>query len=237
MRSTRDDVAALQRRARRRRDASGRASRASIWPGRRSARRPARRYLRDNIKCTISATTSAPASELFYRYAAEAGASRTPSRLRSTEPDGRSRTERRSDRRTAFAPGRACPATRRCELYRHAPTSLLGQLADARPRAQASGRRRHLHHRPQRQLHERLRREVQLLRVLPAGRIAARATCSASTSCSARSTRRSRVGGVQLLLQGGHNPGPAADVVRGSVPRGQGSAIRRSSCTRCRRRK
>ena len=33
------------------------------------------------------------------------------------------------------------------------------------------------------------------------------------------------VGGVQLLLQGGHNPDLPLDVVRGSVPRDQGSAI------------
>ena len=31
------------------------------------------------------------------------------------------------------------------------------------------------------------------------------------------------VGGVQLLLQGGHNPDLPLDVVRGSVPRGQGA--------------
>ena len=60
-----------------------------------------------------------------------------------------------------------------------------------RPRAQASRRHRHLHHRPQRQLHERLRREVQLLRVLPRRSDRAKATCSASTRSSGRSTRRS----------------------------------------------
>ena len=65
----------------------------------------------------------------------------------------------------------------------------------------------------------------------------ARATCSGSRRSSGRSTRRSRVGGVQLLLQGGHNPDLPLDVVRGSVPRGQAALSRRSSCTRCRRRK
>ena len=45
------------------------------------------------------------------------------------------------------------------------------------------------------------------------------------------------VGGVQLLLQGGHNPDLPLDVVRGSVPRHQGALSRRSSCTRCRRRR
>ena len=45
------------------------------------------------------------------------------------------------------------------------------------------------------------------------------------------------VGGVQLLLQGGHNPDLPLSLVRGSVPRDQGRGIRPSSCTRCRRRK
>ena len=45
------------------------------------------------------------------------------------------------------------------------------------------------------------------------------------------------LGGVQLLLQGGHNPDLPLDVVRGSVPRGQAALSRRSSCTRSRRRK
>ena len=43
------------------------------------------------------------------------------------------------------------------------------------------------------------------------------------------------LGGVQILLQGGHNPDLPLDVVRGSVPRHQGALSRRSSCTRCRR--
>ncbi len=56
-------------------------------------------------------------------------------------------------------------------LYREAPTSLLGHLADDDSRPQASGADRHLHHRPQRELHERVRREVRVLCVLPASRI------------------------------------------------------------------
>ena len=61
------------------------------------------------------------------------------------------------------------------------------------------------------------------------------ATCSGSRRSSRRSTRRSRVGGVQLLLQGGHNPDlPIAwyeDLFRAVK---QNS--RTSSCTRSRRR-
>ena len=91
-------------------------------------------------------------------------------------------------------------------LYREAPTYWLAAHGRPRPRPQAPERHRHLHHRSQRQLHERLRRALQLLRVLPAGRRRAGATCSASTRSSARSTRRSRSAAVQLLLQGGHNP-------------------------------
>ena len=45
------------------------------------------------------------------------------------------------------------------------------------------------------------------------------------------------LGGVQLLMQGGHNPGSAARLVRGSVPGGEAALSRRSSCTRYRRRK
>ena len=45
------------------------------------------------------------------------------------------------------------------------------------------------------------------------------------------------LGGGQLLLQGGHNPDLPIAVVRGSVPRGQAALSRRSSCTRCRRRR
>ena len=74
------------------------------------------------------------------------------------------------------------------------------------PRAQASRGRRHLHHRPQRQLHEHLRCALQLLRVLSPRGIGVKATSWASRRSSARSTRRSAVGGNQLLLQGGHNP-------------------------------
>ena len=90
-------------------------------------------------------------------------------------------------------------------LYRDAPTHALGRLADA-VRA-----RRH----PERVVSYIIDRNVNYTNVCvarcnfcafyrPVG--SARATCSASTRSSGRSTRRLRVGGNQLLLQGGHNP-------------------------------
>ena len=90
-------------------------------------------------------------------------------------------------------PGRAAASigTRRWSSIaaRRRPPRAAGRR---HPRPQASRARRHLHHRPQRQLHERLRGAVQLLRVLPAGRLEPKATCSGSTRSSGRSTRRSR---------------------------------------------
>ena len=77
--------------------------------------------------------------------------------------------------------------------------AAVSQRADRAPRtarrrdsrAEASRRHRHLHHRPQRQLHERLRGEVQLLRVLSPGRIAGRLRARLRRDSSGRSTRRS----------------------------------------------
>ena len=100
----------------------------------------------------------------------------------------------------------ASPQTRRCCSIASAPTYWLGRMADASaPRKHPEGRR-HLHHRPQRQLHERLRGALQLLRVLPRSRSQRRATCSASTRSSRRSTRRSRLAVCSCCCKGGHNP-------------------------------
>ena len=74
------------------------------------------------------------------------------------------------------------------------------------PRPQAPGPRRHLHHRPQRQLHEHLRGALQLLRVLSAGRVAATATCSASRRSSGRSTRRSPSAATSCCCRAGTTP-------------------------------
>ncbi len=82
-------------------------------------------------------------------------------------------------------------------------TRPAGRRDPRPPPSRAAG---DLHHRPQRELHQRVCRTLQLLRVLPHGRAVPTATCCRARSCSPRSTRRSSVGGNQLLLQGGHNP-------------------------------
>ena len=121
---------------------------------------------------------------------------------------------RTSDRATRRS---SCIATRR--------RSLLGRLADGvRARKHPDGVVTYIIDRNVNYTNVCVA-QVQLLRVLPPRRLAARATCSASTSCSGRSTRRSRSAACQLLLQGGHNPDLPLDLVRGSVPRDQGSAI------------
>ena len=92
------------------------------------------------------------------------------------------------------------------ELYQRAPLLELGRAGRRRAVAAASRAGGHLHHRPQHQLHQRLRRRLRVLRVLPPARSTARATCSASRRSAPRSTSARRIGGVQILLQGGHNP-------------------------------
>ena len=72
-------------------------------------------------------------------------------------------------------------------------------------RAQASRPRRHLHHRPQRQLHERLRGALQLLRVLPPVG-SGDGYVLGFDEIFRKIEETIAVGGVQLLLQGGHNP-------------------------------
>ena len=178
--------------ARRAASRTPRRSRASTWTMRPSGRRSARGTCAI-ISSTIWATRKAQGSSTFYRYAAEIGVApaRRVTLLRVT-PEGVTTTDMVHDLIDKVrARASAIDAAEALELYRHAPTPLLGQLADAIRAAQASGRHRHLHHRPQRQLHERLRREVQLLRVLPRRSDRRTATCSGSTSCSERSTRRS----------------------------------------------
>jgi hypothetical protein len=113
--------------------------------------------------------------------------------------------------------------------------------APARPprrcdsRAQAPGADRHLHHRSQRQLHERLRRALQLLRVLPAGRLADGYVLGFD-EIFRKIDETIAVGGNQLLLQGGHNPDlPIAwyeDLFRAVKQR-----YPSSSFTRCRHRR
>ena len=56
----------------------------------------------------------------------------------------------------------------------------------------------------------------------------------ASRRSSARSTRRSPLGGVQLLLQGGHNPDLPIEWYEDLFRAVKAAISRRSSCTRCR---
>ena len=105
-------------------------------------------------------------------------------------------------------------------LYRGAPMSLLGELADeVRARKHPDGIVTYIIDRNVNYTNVCVARCNFCAFYRPVG--SARATCSASTRSSGRSTRRLRVGGVQLLLQGGHNPDLPLDVVRGSVPRRQ----------------
>ena len=117
--------------------------------------------------------------------------------------------------------GERVSADEALELYRHAPTSLLGRLADAVRARKHPDADRHLHHRPQRQLHERLRGEVQLLRVLSPGRIRGRlrARLRRAVPEDRRDDRRRR---RAAAAAGWSQPGPAVDVVRGPVPGDQG---------------
>ncbi len=92
-----------------------------------------------------------------------------------------------------------------CALHRGADAGA-GPAGRCRARAQASRPRRHLHHRPQRQLHERLRGALQLLRVLPAGRLGRRLRAWGSTRSSARSTRPSASAAGSSCCRAGTTP-------------------------------
>ena len=136
----------------------------------------ARRYLRENLRFDLT-PRALEGLRTYYREAvalglAPPGVTPTCSSFRRRPIASHERRIEQYDRRrivTAFR-GRdaADAATTALELYTEAPTALLGRLADDVRAPQASGRRRHLHHRPQRQLHERVRRALQVLRVLPA---------------------------------------------------------------------
>ena len=101
---------------------------------------------------------------------------------------------------------------RRCGLY-HLPLEELGALADRRRQLARAGRLRrpgqrdrHLHHRPEHQLHQRLQRLLQVLRLLPHGEGRRRLRDHAARRWTGRSRRPWRSGGTQILLQGGHHP-------------------------------
>ena len=128
---------------------------------------------------------------------------------------------------------RVTPA-RRSTLYRHAPTSLLGQLADGiRARKHPDGVVTYI-----------IDRNVNYTNVCVAGATSARSTAPVGSpegyvlgfdELFRKIDETIAVGGVQLLLQGGHNPDlPLAwyeDLFRAI----KAALSRRSSCTRCRR--
>ncbi len=83
---------------------------------------------------------------------------------------------RRGRRRPPVARGRAAPVRRRAGAG-------AGRRRRRAPPGAAPRRRGHVHHRPQRQLHQRLRHPVQVLQLLPAARpTRPRATCCRATS-------------------------------------------------------
>ena len=92
------------------------------------------------------------------------------------------------------------------ELYQRAPLLELGQLADAERWRHHPDPRRHLHRRPQHQLHERLRRRLRLLRVLPPAQAQRRLRAVSFEQIGAKIDECKAIGGVQILMQGGHNP-------------------------------
>jgi cyclic dehypoxanthinyl futalosine synthase len=116
--------------------------------------------------------------------------------------------------------GERVDADQALELYLRAPTALLGRLADE-VRA-----RKH----PDRLVTYIIDRNVNYTNVCvakcnfcafyrPVG--SPTVTCSGSTSCSGRSTKRSPSAAMQLLMQGGHNP-ICRSPGRRPVPRDQG---------------
>ena len=105
-------------------------------------------------------------------------------------------------------------------LYRQAPTSLLGRLADAIRARKHPEKRRHLHHRPQRQLHQRVRGEVHVLRVLSSGRIERRLRARVRRAVQ-EDRRDHRDRRRPVAVAGRPQPRPAADLVRRSVSRDQ----------------
>ena len=122
------------------------------------------------------------------------------------------------------------PRRRRPSFFTTKRRRIGWAASRTRPCAQASGRCRLLHHRPQRQLHQRLRRPLQLLCVLSPGRTP-RDTSSVSRRIFRKIDETIDVGGVQLLLQGGHNPDLPIEWYE-DLFRAVKRAIRTSSCTR-----
>ena len=178
------------------------------------------RYLRENIKYHLRRRgTGRPGAVLSVCGGNRRGAvfGRPPVLLMPANPANITRLVEQGIRQ---APG--VDAAEALELYRSAPTAVLGAPGRRHPRAQASRAARHLHHRPQRQLHERLRGEVQLLRVLPGSWIAGRLRARVRRAVS--QDRRDDRGRRRAAAAAGRPQSrPPAVVVRGSVPGGQGA--------------
>ena len=113
----------------------------------------------------------------------------------------------------------------------------LGRAADAVTPPAAPRAVSHLQHRPQHQLHERLRRRLRLLRLLPQDRATPTPTSCRARSCTRRSRRRSPSAATRSCMQGGNAPVAEAGVVRGTAPRPEGALSRRSTCTPSARRR
>ncbi len=172
-------------------------------------------YLRDNLKYGLGASRAGgpapvPRARRRDRRRARPG---TAAVLRSDDGPREAFEQRIAARRPADRRGSAAALSPGADL-------LAWAHGGRRAPAQASGRPGHLHHRSQRQLHERLRRALQLLRVLSRGRRTTTATCSASTRSSGRSRRRARWAASSCCCRA-DTIRSAARVVRGSVPRGQ----------------
>ena len=88
-------------------------------------------------------------------------------------------------------------------LLRSADLPALGLAADAVCRRLHPEPYPHLQHRPQHQLHERLRRGLRLLRVLPQDRATPTPTSCRARCCCKKIEETVALGGDQILMQGG----------------------------------
>ena len=81
----------------------------------------------------------------------------------------------------------------------------------------------HVHRRPQRQLHQRLRHRLRLLRVLPAPRRPREGYLLPKPVIYKKIEETLELGGTGLLMQGGHHPDLGDRLLRGSLPLDQGA--------------
>ena len=150
-----------------------------------------RAYLRDAIRYDLG-DDERRGLERFYDEAARAGLlPRTRVRFFDDDrraPGAEARRSTRSSRRAAD--GERLSAAEGERLLAEASLFDLGLAADAVRAAQAPARRRHVHRRPQRQLHQRLHDELPLLRLLPPAR-APRGLRPLARGARRRSCRRS----------------------------------------------